>query len=209
MSIAANDLALRPCRKAGTFALLELVPQSSGGGDGMRDQIASSMRIGAMGTAGPAVIGGALLLVYKVAMSLFVGFGPLFILFAGFKSTMQLFTKWLYYGIGTMFSMAVLSFMVALVAKITLAVALGMLVKYAILMLTESGAEGINAIAMQQGGVGLIMTILLISCPPMAAMFFNATVGQFSAYSQFGVERGGGQRDAAENLVVGNGAVFV
>lgn len=156
----------------------------------MREQIASSMRLGAMGTAGPAVIGGALMLVYKVAMSLFVGFGPLFILFAGFKSTMQLFTKWLYYGIGTMFSMAVLSFMVALVTKITLAVAAAMAVKWAILLI-GSGGEGINTIAMQQGGVGLIMSILLLSCPPLAAAFFNATVGRLSVCPPFAVRHGG------------------
>lgn len=53
MTIAAS-LVLRPCGDAVTFALSERVPQSSGGGDGidgMREQIASPMRLGAMGAA--------------------------------------------------------------------------------------------------------------------------------------------------------------
>jgi hypothetical protein len=44
--------------------------------------------------------------------------------------------------------------------------------------------------AMQQGGLGLILTMLIISAPPMAASFFQGTMGQFMAYSQFGGSAG-------------------
>jgi type IV secretion system protein VirB6 len=51
---------------------------------------------------------------------------------------------------------------------------------------STDGVEGITSQAMQQGGVGILMSMLLISIPPMAAMFFNGTIGNFSAYSMVG-----------------------
>ena len=48
-----------------------------------------------IGTAGPAVIAGSMILMYKVALSLFVGFGPIFIMCLLFKQTAHLFGKWL------------------------------------------------------------------------------------------------------------------
>ena len=46
--------------------------------------------------------------------------------------------------------------------------------------------EGISSQSMQQGGMGLILTVLIVSTPPMAAMFFQGTLGHFSSYSQMG-----------------------
>ena len=40
--------------------------------------------------------------------------------------------------------------------------------------------------AMQQGGMGLILTTLILTAPPMAAFFFQGTLGSFMAYSQIG-----------------------
>jgi len=40
--------------------------------------------------------------------------------------------------------------------------------------------------AMQQGGMGLILTTLILTAPPMAAFFFQGTLGSFIAYSQIG-----------------------
>jgi type IV secretion system protein VirB6 len=52
------------------------------------------------------------------------------------------------------------------------------------------GASGLTSQAMQQGGIGLLMTTLLITAPAMAASFFGGTLGQFMTYS--GVNPGGG-----------------
>lgn len=138
-----------------------------------------------IGIAGPAVVAGAMLLLNKVAMALFIGLGPIFILSLLFEQTKSLFSRWLYYGIGTMFSLAVLSVMVALAMKMVAAVAAAFLARY-----VASGfglnAEGINSMALQQGGLGLILTTLIIMAPPMAAAFFQGTLGHFSSYSQFG-----------------------
>src|SRR3546814_6276483 len=73
-----------------------------------------------IGIAGPAITGGAMLLLNKVAMALFVGLRPMFILCLLFEQTKQLFSKWLFYGIGTMFSLALLSVMVAIALKMVL-----------------------------------------------------------------------------------------
>lgn len=45
--------------------------------------------------------------------------------------------------------------------------------------------ESLISMAMQQGGLGLILTTLIVSTPPMAAMLFQGTLGQFSPYSAF------------------------
>ncbi|MBB4756511.1 MULTISPECIES: type IV secretion system protein [Xanthomonas] len=64
-----------------------------------------------IGTSGPAVVAGSMMLLYRIAMALFVGFGPLFILCLLFEKTKSLFQRWLFYGIGTFFSMSVLAVM--------------------------------------------------------------------------------------------------
>lgn len=156
----------------------------------------------AVGVAGPAVVGGALLLMYKVAMALFVGLGPLFILSLLFEQTKSMFSRWLYYGIGTMFSMAVLSFMVSVSMKIVGAVAAATAAQY----LTAMGLRGVGldvatpsvtTMAMQQGGLGMVLTLLLVTIPPMAASFFQGALGQFGAYSAFGAV-GRGQDGSAQ-----------
>ncbi|KAF1716650.1 type IV secretion system protein [Pseudoxanthomonas wuyuanensis] len=146
-----------------------------------------------IGIAGPAVVAGSMLLLNKVAMALFVGLGPIFILSLMFEQTKQLFSKWLFYGIGTMFSLAVLSVMVAIALDMVLAVAGSFWVG----KFLGSSTEGINSMALQQGGLGLVLTTLIIMAPPMAASFFQGMLGQFTAYSAFGgIGRGTGADSA-------------
>jgi len=135
-----------------------------------------------IGTGGPAITAGVMLLLNKIAMALFTGLGPIFILCLLFDQTKQLFSRWLFYGIGTMFSLAVLSVMVALALDVVMAVSASFWVG----KLMGGSSEGVNSMAMQQGGLGLILTMLIISAPPMAAAFFQGTLGNFTAFSQFG-----------------------
>ncbi|MEF3082684.1 type IV secretion system protein [Luteimonas sp. SMYT11W] len=145
-----------------------------------------------IGIAGPSVVGGAMLLLYKIALVLFVGFGPLFILCLMFDQTKDLFKRWLLYGLGTMFSLAVLSFMVSVATKLVAITAAAMLLQYTLMtqdIIDVPGVVppgGLNAAAMQQGGIGLLMSVLMVMAPPMAAMFFSGTLGQFAANSSFG-----------------------
>lgn len=145
-----------------------------------------------IGIAGPSVVGGAMLLLYKIALVLFVGFGPLFILCLVFDQTRDLFKRWLLYGLGTMFSLAVLSFMVSVATKLVAITAAAMLAQYTLLTSPALDAAGVvppgglNAAAIQQGGIGLLMSVLMVTAPPMAAMFFSGTLGHFAANSSFG-----------------------
>lgn len=139
-----------------------------------------------LGTAGPAMSAAAMLLMFEMALSLFIGFGPIFILCLLFRSTQALFQKWLFYGIGTLFSMAMLSFVTQLAMRMTSAVAQA----FWSARFTEVASglnfdEGITSQALQQGGLGLLLTVLIISTPPMAAMFFQGSVGHFMTHNGF------------------------
>jgi type IV secretion system protein VirB6 len=150
------------------------------------DKKRALMMVG-IGTAGPAMIGGAMLLLYQVAMALFIGLGPLFVLCLIFDQTKSLFNRWLMYGISTMFSMAVLSAMLAIATKLVLGVAGAFWATTTLSFLTGASLnQGMTTIALQQGGVGLLLTVLIVSTPPMAANFFNGAVGGFNAFSQVG-----------------------
>lgn len=140
-----------------------------------------------LGTGGPALIGGTMLLLYEVALALFIGLGPLFILSLLFEQTKPLFGRWLYYGIGTMFSMAVLSAMVSIALEMVARVSAAFW-STALLgsLIGTNFSDGITSQAMQQGGMGIILTALIVSTPPMAAMFFNGTMGSFVPYAQMG-----------------------
>ena len=37
-------------------------------------------------------------------------------------------------------------------------------------------SDGMTTIALQQGGVGLLLTVLIVTTPPMAAQFFNGSI---------------------------------
>ena len=139
-----------------------------------------------IGIAGPAITGGAMLLLNKVAMALFIGLGPMFILCLLFEQTKQLFSKWLFYGIGTMFSLALLSVMVAIALKMVLAVSAAFWVG----KFTGASTEGVNSMALQQGGLGLILTALIVTAPPMAAAFFQGMLGAFTPYTAFSSDGG-------------------
>jgi len=137
------------------------------------------------GTASPPMAAGAMLLMFNLAIALFVGLGPIFILCLLFEQTKPLFNKWLMYGIGTLFGMGMLSFVSSVVLKVTSAVAEGLWASSFITSLLGTTSEGLTTQSMEQGGIGLLMTMLIISAPPMAAQFFNGTLGSFMAYSAF------------------------
>ncbi len=162
------------------------VLESGGDLDGAQEKERAVKMIG-FGTGGPALVAGALLLMYQVAMALFIGLGPIFILCLLFNSTKSLFQRWLLYGIGTMFSLAVLSAMVSIALRMITDVAMGMWAADAInTLLLDGQTTGYSSRALQSGGMGVILTMLLLTVPPMVANFFQGTLGQFTAYATMG-----------------------
>lgn len=169
------------------------VLESGGDLDGAQEKERAITMIG-FGTGGPALVAGALLLMYQVAMALFIGLGPIFILCLLFNSTKSLFQRWLLYGIGTMFSLAVLSAMVSIALRMITDVAMGMWAADAINSLILGGqTTGYSSRALQSGGMGVILTMLLLTVPPMVANFFQGTLGQFTAYATMGSHLSGAQ----------------
>ncbi|KHL51404.1 hypothetical protein OZ13_20405, partial [Xanthomonas cannabis pv. cannabis] len=124
--------------------------------EGLQREKATGMWFTGIGTNGPALTAAAMLLLYQVAIAMFVGFGPLFILCLLFGQTKQLFQKWLLYCIGTMFSMGVLAAMVSICMKMVAKVA-GSLwaVKELGMVLDMDFTNGITSQAMQTGGMGV------------------------------------------------------
>lgn len=133
-----------------------------------------------VGLGGPAIMGAVAMLLNKIALALFVGLGPFFILCLLFDQTKQLFSRWLFLGIGTMFSMAFLTVMVTLALDLVIAVAITF---WTTGWLSGNDQQSLMNMAMQQGGLGLVLSMLILSAPPMAAMFFQGTLGQFSGYN--------------------------
>ncbi|UJB19311.1 MULTISPECIES: type IV secretion system protein [Lysobacter] len=128
---------------------------------------------------------GALTLMYRFGVAFFVGLAPLFILCLMFEQTKELFRKWLMSGIATYFAMAALSVMSAIALKFMAKVAIAFWVAKAINGILGLEPEGMTSLAIQQGGIGLIVTVLLISVPPMVGSFFNGALGNFMHFSAF------------------------
>jgi type IV secretion system protein VirB6 len=125
----------------------------------------------------------------KIVVAMWVGFGPLFIFALAFDATKAMFHRWLQYGLGALFTMGMLSFTSGLILDLMLRVsAATWLIK--LTNISGASAQGISGQAMEQGGMGLILTLLIISVPPIAAHFFQGQVGNFLYNPAFG---GGGQ----------------
>lgn len=166
-------------------------------------QKARAADLAIFGTASPPMAVGAMLLMYNFAIALVVGLGPLFILCLIFEQTKPLFQKWLMYGIGTVFSLAMLSFISTIVLNVTARAAAALWGSNFINGLISASSEGLSTQALEQGGIGLLMTMLVISVPPMAGNFFSATLGQFYFSPAFG---GHGARQGANGQLQSPGA---
>ncbi len=152
------------------------------------DRKERAMWFAGVGLGGPAIMAGTMLLLNKIALAMILGLGPIFILCLLFEPTKQLFNKWLFYGIGTLFSLALLSVIVTLAMDMVIAV--GMAFWVSSWITPGGGQEGLTSMSMQQGGLGLILTMLIVSTPPMAAMFFQGVLGNFTPYSAFNQGQG-------------------
>jgi len=78
------------------------------------------------------------------------------------------------------------SVMVAIALKMVLAVSAAFWVG----RFTGASTEGVNSMALQQGGLGLILTALIVTAPPMAAAFFQGMLGAFTPYTAFSSDGG-------------------
>jgi len=152
-----------------------------------------------VGTAGPGIVGGIMLMTFEIAMKFLAAVGPLAILCLLFKATMPIFRRWLEACIATLFALAVTGVMTTISLKMVGAVAAAFwgdrLINAAVQTLSNGAvdlqmAEGITSMAMQQGALGLIMTMLIVTVTAMTSRLFGNMLGSFSHYSMFGAPGG-------------------
>ena len=185
-------------------AAMAFVNQLDTGADPvLEDKKARASLMTAAGIGGPAIVAGGLLLTLKVAMALFIALGPIFIMCLLFKQTTPLFQKWLYYGLSTMFATAMFAVVsdiaMDLVENTTAALFVSDLFTTTLdpTGASNAAAAGIMNASVQQLGLGLMLSTLLITTPAMAANFFNGVMGSFSHQSAF--QNWGGARTPAQN----------
>ena len=153
-------------------------------------QVERAKLFAGVGAAGPGIVTGTMLIIYRVAMALFVGFAPFFILCLMFKKTTPYFSKWLNYGLATMFSSALLAAMASISTDLVRIIAQSQY-KYSKIasitsIITGESVTGIFNSAMNQLGLGLMLSTVLIIVPPMAGSWFNGMMGTFASYNHFG-----------------------
>lgn len=119
---------------------------------------ANALLLASFGTSSPALAAGAMQLFFQFVLGWFIGLGPVFILAALFPATQRLFRRWLQYGIATLFAMAGLSAVTAIVLEFCLKVAAGYWGAKAINGISGAEPEGLSLLAHQQGWLGLIMS---------------------------------------------------
>src|SRR5690606_17211801 len=148
-----------------------------------RERKERSMAMLAAGLGLPAITAAAAIMLNKFAIGLVLALGPIFVLCLLFEQTRSLFHRWLLYGIGAIFSMAVLTVTVTLALDMVIAVGTALWVGG----LLGLGGGGIAAsVALQRGGLGLRLSTLSVSTPPPAAMLLQGTLGQCRPYDACG-----------------------
>lgn len=150
-----------------------------------QQQKSRALLFAGVGAAGPAMTAGAMLLMFKFVIAMWIGLGPIFILCLIFEQTKDMFRRWLLYGVGTVFSMAMLSVVTGMILELMARVSVALWVSK-LGHIWGIDAEGISNQAMQQGGLGLILTAVIVTVPPIAANYFQGQMGSFMHFSVFG-----------------------
>ena len=152
----------------------------------LSEQVEQAKLFAGVGTAGPGIVTGTMLLLYRVAMALFIGFSPFFILCLMFKKTTPYFTKWLNYGLATIFSSVLLAAMAGICTDLVEIIARRQFASDVVFTALGINNSGVFQAAMNQLGLGLMMSTVLIIVPPMAGSWFNGVMGAFASYNHFG-----------------------
>ena len=180
----------------GAFGSLQAATSNDNGSAFSNFIMASGVAQGA-----PAVVAGALLLLNEIALSLAILTAPAFILCLLYDPTKQYFQGWLKFFLGSLLTMAVLSVMVTIGLKVMLVYATKVLGEYGVGVAVAGSASqdrpGIAQITIMQGGLGLMMSTLMITAPLLVGNLIGSSLG-FNAYSPFG---NGGARDSDGRLV--------
>ena len=188
----------------GAFGSLQAATSNDNGSAFSNFIMASGVAQGA-----PAVVAGALLLLNEIALSLAILTAPAFILCLLYDPTKQYFQGWLKFFLGSLLTMAVLSVMVTIGLKVMLVYATKVLGEYGVGAAVAGSASqdrpGIAQITIMQGGLGLMMSTLMITAPLLVGNLIGSSLGGFSGYNMF--TGGNVPRDSNNNPLVNQGKV--
>ena len=151
--------------------------------DYLENKISEARWFAGIGTAGPAIVAGTMLIMFRIAIALFIGFAPIFILCLLFKKTTPLFQKWLYYGLATIFSSVMLGVMADIAMDLVSNIAITDAVTRIASILGGGDLSGIMQTVTQQLGLGLVLSALLITVPPMAGAWFSGMMASYTGYN--------------------------
>ena len=165
----------------GAFGSLQAATSNDNGSAFSNFIMASGVAQGA-----PAVVAGALLLLNEIALSLAILTAPAFILCLLYDPTKQYFQGWLKFFLGSLLTMAVLSVMVTIGLKVMLVYAAKVLGEYGVGAAVAGSASqdrpGIAQITIMQGGLGLMMSTLMITAPLLVGNLIGSSLG-FNTYN--------------------------
>lgn len=168
------------------------------------------MTASAFGTGAPAIVAGGVSLLNEIAFSLAIVFGPMFMICFLFEQTKQLFWNWVKYCIAVGASTVIISAMTAITLKISYEYAKAIIAgSFLDILLTGGGnAQSLAATAMTQGGLGLILSTLLVAVPPMVMQFFSVNLGgAVTGYTAIGgnpaISGLGGSQSGSNNPTAG------
>lgn len=150
------------------------------------EQVERAKLFAGAGAAGPGIVTGTMLILYRVAMALFIGFSPFFILCLMFKKTTPYFTKWLNYGLATIFSSVLLAAMAAICTDLVELIAERQFASAALFSAFGLNSVGIFSSSMNQLGLGVMLSTILILVPPMAGAWFNGVMASTYGNNHFG-----------------------
>lgn len=152
-----------------------------------------------MGQAVPSLVSGGLLLLNQIALSMCLVFAPLFIVCYLFEVTKPFFNTWVKFTVSTLFMLAVITVIVTIAMKAILVVSATLLTAD----LASGGRLVLRDIATTQGGLGMLMTTLLLGGPPLVSNFFSGAVAAgFSSYNAvYGAAGKGGGASSQEDMM--------
>lgn len=121
----------------------------------------------------PAMLAGGLLLLNEVALNLCLVLAPLFTLCYLSSKTRFLFVNWVKFTVANLLSMVVLSVVTTVALQALLMLMVGLFsMDTAGNLVGDSGLQ-LTDMATLSGGVGLLLTVLVLGVPPVVANFFN------------------------------------
>ncbi|WP_192874310.1 hypothetical protein [Pseudomonas syringae] len=91
----------------------------------------------------------------------------------------------MFYVPGTLFSMSMLSVVSAMLLKLSYKLAAALWVAKGLNSLMDNYVEGLSSQAMQQGGIGLLLTTVIISMTTVAAALWQVSMDSLMAFSAF------------------------